>query len=66
MGLFVLILAFLLDVAVIWQLIHSSIPVSRLTVYLLVVLLIPIVGVSIYYISEFLIPKRKNNEYIPQ
>ncbi len=65
MGLFIVFLVFTLDALVVWQLLRSNIPLARLFIYLTIILLFPVIGITIYYISELLIPKLKTRKIKP-
>ena len=51
-GLTVILLVLLLDIAVIWSVIHSVRQQKYKLLYILIILLIPILGVAIYYLIK--------------
>ena len=51
-GLTVILLVLLLDIAVIWSVIHSVRQQKYKLLYILIILLIPILGVAIYYLTS--------------
>ena len=51
-GLTVIVLVLLLDIAVIWSVIHSVRQQKYKLLYILIILLIPILGVAIYYLIK--------------
>lgn len=59
MGLIIICLIFMLDILVVWQIIRSALPSSRMFLYLTIVLLLPVIGVTLYYLIELIIPKLK-------
>lgn len=50
MGLTVLILVVLLDVTVIWHILHSLDSLLKKWIYSLIVIIFPIIGVPVYYL----------------
>lgn len=49
-GLTIILLVLLLDIAVIWSVVRSALPQKYKLLYILIILLIPVLGVIIYYL----------------
>lgn len=49
-GLTIILLVLLLDIAVIWSVVRSALPQKYKLLYILIILLIPVLGVTIYYL----------------
>lgn len=49
-GLAVLILVILLDIAVLWNVVHTKDAPKIKLLYTLIIIIFPIIGISIYYI----------------
>lgn len=65
MGELLVILIFLLDVVVVWQLLNSSLPVNKLYLYILLVVILPILGVIIYHFTEIMVSHKKQQDFEP-
>lgn len=51
-GLIIILLVLLLDIVVIWSVVHSTLPEKYKLLYILIILLIPVLGVTIYYLIK--------------
>ena len=51
-GLTMMLLVLFLDMAVIWSVVHSARQQKYKLLYILIILLIPILGVAIYYLIK--------------
>lgn len=49
MGLIILLLIVLLDFSVIWEIVHTQRTGIKKTFYILMVILLPVIGVTVYY-----------------
>lgn len=63
MGELLVVLIFLLDIVVVWQLLISSLPINKLYLYIFLVATLPILGVVIYHFAELMLSLKRTRRF---